>query len=137
MGVERGVCYSVCIMGSGAYLDPDKFFPETDSTRSSSREGLFEKVIERLKKSGAEIKKDEEYPYYRELSNGTEEETGTERIVEFVRGDEEWQISRVVEVARVKGRSVEKMEKEEVKINVKKRPIDTERWEIVDLSSLA
>lgn len=123
-------------MGAGAYFDSDRFLHEVDETRSASRSAIFENIIERMEKNGAEIKSDDEFPLYRELSNGTEEEIGTERIIEFEMGDFDYKLTHTIEEFRIAGRSLEPLDPPIVKITLKRRGFNEQYWESVDLGNL-
>lgn len=123
-------------MGAGGQFDSEKFFHETDETRAAARDDLFEKILQRIAMSGAVIESDETYPYYKDI-NGEEEETGSERVVEFEMNSDDWRISRVVEHSRPGTHGIEKMEKPHVDIHLEKRPAGSDKWEAVDLSNFS
>lgn len=122
-------------MGAGGQFDSGKFFHEVDETKRAERDDLFERILARLKTSGAEITEDAEYPLYKEA--GSEEvEVGMERLVEFEMGNWEWRLRRSVEELKVVGRSVEELAQPWVEVRLQKKAFGSDRWEHVDLEAL-
>lgn len=123
-------------MGAGAYFDSDRFFHEVDGTKSASRQAMFDGIIKRMEANGAVVDTDEEFPYYKELSDGTEEEVGTERVIEFEMGDFDYKLMQTVENYKVAGRNLEPVEPPFVNITLKRKDFNAQNWENVDLSNL-
>ena len=123
-------------MGAGAYFDSDKFFHEVDGTRSAHKTAMFNGIIERMEANGAVVDTDDEFPYYKELSDGTEEEVGTERVIEFEMGDFDYKLTQTVENYRVAGRKLEPFDPPQVNITLMRKEFNSQNWESVDLSKL-
>jgi len=117
------------------YFDSDKFFHETNDTRSASKNAIFDDIIARMEKNGAVVQSDDEFPFYREIG-GTEEEVGTERVIEFEMGDFDYKLTHTIEEYRIAGRNLEPLDPPMVKIELKKKGFNEQRWESVDLSKL-
>jgi len=122
-------------MGAGKIFN----LHETDETRRSGAREAFEKILERVETSGGEITKDETVPLYTDIG-AKEAEVGTERVIEFSLGKNDFQIIRKSETQRVTGaghqKSLEPMNPPRIKTVLKKKDSISNDWQIIDLENL-
>jgi len=123
-------------MGVGGKKPPMK---EIDDTRGAGRDEAFENIISRVKAAGAEMVKDETTPLYAEIGN-QEFEVGYERVVEFNLARLDFRLSRRVETQIIQGEShqkhLEPANPPRVKLTLRRKPDNTQDWQVVDLEDM-
>lgn len=112
---------------------------EIADTKAAARDEAFEEILERIKSSGAKMSKDETSPLY--LDIGMEEfETGTQRIVEFSIGRNDFQITRNEETHILQGsgkkKHVEELDTPRIKITLKRKDSFSNDWQMVDIEDV-
>ena len=112
---------------------------EIDATRGAGRDEAFENIVSRLKSAGADLTQDETHPLYTEI--GMQEfEVGYERIILFNLNRFDFQLSRRVETHSLQGESHQKhlqsLETPRVKFILKRKPDNSQDWQVVDLEDM-
>lgn len=112
---------------------------EIDETRAAGRDDAFENIINRLKAAGADMTQDETHPLYTEI--GTQElEVGSERVVQFNLNRFDFLLSRRVETHSLQGESHQKhlqpLTTPRIKFILKRKPDNSQNWQIVDLEDM-
>lgn len=112
---------------------------EIDDTRGFGREEAFEAILERIKSSGGEITRDEQYPLYTDI--GSEQfEIGIERTVEFSLNKMDFQLIRKTENYMLQGtgkqKHVEELSPPRIKIVLKRKSHQNNEWQVVDLEDM-
>jgi len=112
---------------------------ETDDTRAKSQEADFEEILEKVKKNGGTITRDEKAPLYTEIGD-QELEIGYQRIVEFTLPGFDFQLIRKSENQRLTGegrmKRLEPMDRPRI-TNVLRRKKDTSSdWQVMDIDGM-
>lgn len=112
---------------------------EIAETRQAGKDAAFDAIIERVKEAGAEIIKDESAPLYTEV--GLQElEIGSRRVVEFNLKKFDFQLTRRTETHVLQGaghqKHVEALDIPRSHIVMKKKPDNSNDWQVVDLEDL-
>jgi hypothetical protein len=123
-------------MGVGGEKKPLHEIPETIA---AGRDEDFEEIINRIKKSGGEISKDEITPLYTEV--GMDEfEVGSVREIEFTLNKNEFKLERKVETHTLQGggrqKHIEELDTPRIRINLKIKPPFAQDWQTVDLEDM-
>lgn len=123
-------------MGVGGKKPPMR---EIDETRGAGRDDAFEAIVSRIKSAGGEVSQDETYPMYAEF--GTEEvETGYERVVVFNLNRFDFQLTRRVETQGIQGeghqKHIEPFNPPRIKLILKRKPDNTQNWQLMDLEDM-
>lgn len=123
-------------MGAGGEKKP---MQEIDATRAAGRDEAFEGILERVKEAGGEIVKDETSPLYIESGN-QELEVGRQRIVEFNLNRFDFQLIRNIETHVLQGaghqKHVEELESPRSHVKMKRKPDNSQDWQLVDLEDM-
>ena len=123
-------------MGVGGEKRP---MHEIDDTRAATAKHQFDDVVEKVKKAGGKIIKDEEYPLYIDIGMD-QDEIGMERTVEFNLNGMEFRLISKIETHRLQGigrqKSLEELHPERVTLGLKKRPELEDDWISVDLEDM-
>jgi len=112
---------------------------ETDDTRAKSQEADFEEILEKVKRNGGTITRDEKAPLYTEIGE-QELEIGYQRIVEFSLPGFDFQLIRKAENQRLTGegrmKRLEPMDRQRI-TNILRRKKDTSSdWQVMDLDGM-
>lgn len=112
---------------------------ETDATRRSGAEEAFEEILRKVKAAGGQISKDETGPLYTDIGS-QEGEIGKERIVEFSLGKLDFQMIRKTETHRITGsgrqKSLEPLDPPRIFTILKKKELNSQDWQAVDLEDM-
>ncbi|MEK7673522.1 MAG: hypothetical protein AAB373_06585 [Patescibacteria group bacterium] len=123
-------------MGAGGKKPAMK---EIDETRGAGRDEAFDGIIARVTAAGAEIIQDETTPLYTEIGN-QEMDVGYERVVEFNLARFDFKLSRRVENQVLQGEShqkhLEPANPPRIKLTLRRKPDNTNDWQVVDLESM-
>lgn len=123
-------------MGAGGKKPPMK---EIDETRNAGRDEAFENIINRVKASGAEILQDDSAPLYAEIGS-QELEIGYERVVQFNLARFDFKLSRRVETQIIQGEGRQKYlspaNPPRIKLTLRRKPDNTQDWQVVDLEDM-
>lgn len=120
------------------YSDPSNF-REIDDTVAASKAALFDEIIERIKKAGGKIIRDETTPLYEEI--GVEEaETGSERVVEFNLNNFDFLLTRKVQTHHLSGagrhKNLEAFSSPRINMHLKRKSPNSDDWQNVDLEDI-
>ena len=123
-------------MGVGGEKRPMK---EIGATMGADKDEKFEEIIKKVNEYGGEIVKDETTPLYTEVGN-QEMEIGYRRIVEFNLKGMDIQLTRNVETHILQGsghvKHLEELETPRSRIIMKRKPENSNDWQIVDLEEM-
>jgi len=111
---------------------------EIDSTKQAAADDRFEEILAKIQAAGAEITSDE----YETIYSGDDEnahDLGERRIVEFSLASFDFMIMRDVKDGKLVRHgattSVEDLDVPRIDMKLKRRPKNTDDWEVVDLDS--
>lgn len=120
-------------MGVGG---PKAQMKEIAETRAAGHAAAFDALVERIKKEGGVIHKDDNSPLF--IDVGPDQfEIGTERIIEFEIRNMEFQLTRKTETSVLQGsghqKHVEDLDIPRTRDTLKRRDLESGQWQIMDL----
>ena len=112
---------------------------EIDETRNAGRDEAFEAIIDRIKSVGGDVTEDDTSPLYTEVG-AQELEVGYERVVQFSLNRFDFKLSRRVETQAIQGeghtKHLSSLPSPRIKFILKRKPDNTQDWQLVDLEDM-